>query len=75
MLYLLFKVIKPATGSGVSNLKYEIEKSSLSKFSNNVKYLLDEMSSKYTIIIDKVERHQDYACHISGITCQGQTQH
>ena len=45
MLYLLFKSINPATRNGVFNLKYEIYKSDLSKFGNNVKYLLDGMYS------------------------------
>ena len=44
MLYLLFKIFKPAKRIGVSNLKYEIEKSTLTKFGNNVKDLLDDMS-------------------------------
>ena len=53
MLYLLFKSINLATRIGVSNLKHEIEKSTLANFGNNVKYLLSNMSSNYTIIIDK----------------------
>ena len=53
MLYLVFKNINPDTRIGVSNLEYEIEKSILSKFGNNIKDLLDEHDSKYPIIIDK----------------------
>ena len=53
ILHLLFKSINPATRIGVSNLEYEIEKSTLSKFGNNIKDLLDEHDSKYPIIIDK----------------------
>ena len=64
MIYLLFKSTKSATRIGVSNLKYEIEKSTLSKFGNNVKDLFDEMSSNYSIIIDKGEHSEDYVCHI-----------
>ena len=41
MLYLIFKIINPATRIFVSNLKYEIEKSTIAKFLNNVKNLLD----------------------------------
>ena len=43
MIYLLFNIIKPATKIGVSNLKYDIEKTTLAKFGNVVKYLLDDM--------------------------------
>ena len=60
----MFKSIKPATRIGVSSQKYEIEKANLSKFGNNVKYLLDDMSSNYYIIIDKVEHHEYYVIHI-----------
>ena len=45
MIYLIFKNIDPATRIGVSNLKYEIEKATLAKFVNNVKYLLGDVSS------------------------------
>ena len=44
MFYFLFKIISPATRIGASNLNYEIVKTKLAKFGNNVKYLLDEMS-------------------------------
>ena len=44
-LCLLFKIISIDTSIGVSNLKYDIEKATLAKFLNNVKYLLDDMSS------------------------------
>ena len=64
MIYLLFKIINPDTRIGVSNLKYEIEKATLAKFGNNVKDLLDEMSSNYYIIIDKGEYYEDYFCNI-----------
>ena len=37
MIYLIFKKTKPATSIGVSKLKYEIYKSTLTKFGNNVK--------------------------------------
>ena len=60
----MFKSIKPATRIGVSSQKYEIEKANLSKFGSNVKYLLDDMSSNYYIIIDKVEHHEDDVIHI-----------
>ena len=61
---LLLKIIKPATRIGVSNLKDEIEKATLAKFGNNEKDLLDYISSNFSIIIDKVERHKDYVRHI-----------
>ena len=64
MLYLLFKIINPATKLVVSNLNYEIEISTLSTFGNNVKDLLDDMSSNYSIIIDKGEHHEDYVRRI-----------
>ena len=53
MLYLLFKIINPNTSIGVSNIKYKIDKSTLAKFGNNVKDLIDDMSSNYSMIIDK----------------------
>ena len=53
MLYFLFKSINPATRIGVSNLKDKIEKITLAKFGINVKDLLDDMCSNYSIIIDK----------------------
>ena len=64
MIHLLFKIINPDTSIGVSNLKYEIEKTTIAKFGNNVKDLIDDMSSNYTIIIEKGECHGDYVCHI-----------
>ena len=45
MLYLILKFINPASRIGVPNLKYEIDKVTLAKLGNNVKYLLDEMYS------------------------------
>ena len=73
MLDLIFKIIKPATRIGVSNLKYEIEKANLAKFGNNVKYLLDDISSNYSIIIDKREPHEDYVGTSLGLYCQVQS--
>ena len=64
MLYLLFKIINSDTKIVVSNLKDEIDRSTLSTFGNNVKYLLDDMSSNYSIIIDKGELPKDYVFHI-----------
>ena len=43
--HLLFKCINPDTSTSVSNLKYQIEISTLDKFVNNVKDILDDMSS------------------------------
>ena len=45
MICLILKIINTDTRIGFSNLKYEIEKATLAKFGNNVKYLLDDMSS------------------------------
>ena len=64
MLYLLFKIINPATSISVSKLKDETDKSTLSKSVNNIKYLLDDITSNYSILIDEVERHEDYVRHI-----------
>ena len=64
MFYLLFKITNPDTGIGVSKIKYEIDKAIVAKFENKVKYFLDDMSSKYSIIIDKGEHHEYYACQI-----------
>ena len=58
------KIINPAKNIGVSNLKDKIGKDTLSKFGNNVKYFLDDMSSNYSIIIYKVECHEDHMRHI-----------
>ena len=49
IIYLLIKGINLATKIGVSNLKDEIEKISLVKLRNNVKDILYDMSSNYTI--------------------------
>ena len=54
MLCRILKSINPDTRVGVSNLKYEIDKATLAKFINNLKELLDYMSSNYSLIIDKV---------------------
>ena len=60
MLHILFKMINPYTSNGVSNLKYQIGKSTLAKFGNNTKDLLDDMSLNYSIIIEKVELYEYY---------------
>ena len=60
IIYILFKSIIPDTRIGASNLKYDIEKSTLAKIDNNVKDLLDVMSSNDSNIIDKIECHDDY---------------
>ena len=57
---LLFKSINPDKSIGVSNLKDEIDKVTLAKFGNNIKDLLDDISSNYLIIIYKGENHEDY---------------
>ena len=64
MLYVIFKIINSATRVEFSNLKYDIEKSKKSKFGKNVKDLVGDMSSNYTIIIDMVGLHEDYVCHL-----------
>ena len=64
MLYLIFKRINPATSISVSNPKNENEKVTLAKLGRNVKYFLDNMSSNYTIFIDKGDFHEDYDCHL-----------
>ena len=63
-LYLLLNSINPDIRIGVPNLKDEIEKATIYKFGNNVKDLLDEISSNYYIIIDKGERYEYYVCLI-----------
>ena len=45
MLELIFKIINLDTRIGVSNLKYDIETTTLPKFGNYIKYLLDDISS------------------------------
>ena len=63
MIYLILKNINPDTRSSVSHLKDDIEKSTLANFGNNAKEIFDDMSSNYSIIIDKVEQHEDYVWH------------
>ena len=63
MIHVILKIINPDTRIGVSNLKSEIKKATLSKFGNNVKDILDDMSSNYSIIIYKKEHHNDFVCH------------
>ena len=53
VICFIFKIIKPDTRFGVSNSKYLIEKSTLAKFGNNFKYLLDDMTSNYSIILEE----------------------
>ena len=75
MFYLIFERINPSTRIGVSNLKDEIEKATLAKFGNNVKDLLDNMSSNNYIIKDKGEIYEGFVKHIFRDLLQGQTQH
>ena len=49
---------------GVSNLEDKIEKAILANFVNNVKELLNNVSSNYSIVIDKGEHDEDYVGHI-----------
>ena len=74
MIYLIFKSINLDTRIGVSNLKDKIKKSTLTKFGNNIKDLIDDMSSNYSIIVDKVNLRENYVRQFLGIYCQGQTQ-
>ena len=54
MINTQIKIIHPDTRIGVSNLIDQIEKAILSKFGNNVKDTIYDMSSEYTTeIIDK----------------------
>ena len=53
MIYIIFKSINPGTMIGVSNLKDKIGKAIPYKFVENLKDLLDEMSSNNSIILDK----------------------
>ena len=58
MLHFIFKSINPSKSIGVSNLKDYVGKATLARFGNNSKDLLDDMSSNYSIIIDKGELHE-----------------
>ena len=68
MMYLLWFSLYSKSSNQlqglVYNLKDEIEKSTLTNFGNNVKKLLDDMSSNCFIIIDGVECHEDYVRYI-----------
>ena len=71
ILYLILKIINPYTRIGVSNIKYEIEKSTLYKYGNDSKYILDDISSNYTIIIDNGGVMMIMLSISPGIYCQG----
>ena len=45
MIYLLFKIINPATQIDISNLKEETERSTISKFVNHIKDIIDRIHS------------------------------
>ena len=47
-----------------SNLKDKIDKSKISKFGNNIKDILGDMSPNYTIIVYKYGSHEDYVIKI-----------
>ena len=64
MVYLIFKSINLYISIGVLNLKDEIDKSTPDKFVSNVKDLLDEISSNYSIMLYKGKHHEDYVRHI-----------
>ena len=64
MIYFLFKIINPDKSIGFPNLNDEIEKSTLAKLVNNIKDILDYMSSNYSINIDTGEYHEDYCTRI-----------
>ena len=52
MIHLLFKGTNPVTSIGVSNLKYEIEKSTLAKFGKMLnKFLIKCIPSTISLII------------------------
>ena len=75
IIYLIFKSINPDTRIGLSNLKDEIGKATIDKFGNNVKDLIDEISSKWWIIIDKGELHEDFVRHIFRDILSGPNSH
>ena len=50
MIDFIFKRINPDTSIATSNMKDEIMKTTISKLGNNIKYLIDDMYSNYTII-------------------------
>ena len=64
VIHLLFKIVNPTSSIGVSNLKNEIEKETLARFGNDVKNIIDDISSNYTIIIEKGEHDEDYVPHL-----------
>ena len=71
MIDILLKRINQATIIGVSNLKYEIEKATLVKYGNNIKYILDKMSSNLNMIIYKGDCHEYYVWHIFRVLLSG----
>ena len=73
MLYIIFQSINPSTNIGISNLRGEIEKKPMSKFGNNVNYILDDMPSKYTIIIESFYIMKTMFVNFSDIFCRVQT--
>ena len=71
MFYLILKCINPDTRIFVSKLKYDIDTSTLASVVNNVKCLIDDMSSNYLIIVDKVELRDYYGRHMLGVILAG----
>ena len=60
MIYLLLKSINPTTRIRVSNLNDNNEKVAIYKFGNNLKDILDDMTSNCNIIIYEGVRHDEY---------------
>ena len=60
MIYLLLKSINPTTRIRVSNLNDNNEKVAIYKFGNNLKDILDDMTSNWNIIIYEGVRHDEY---------------
>ena len=64
MLSIILHDINPDTRVGVYDLKKDIMDARLTKFSNNVKDMLDHMDSQYQQIIQQGHTHEDYVMNL-----------
>ena len=71
-IYLLSKSTNPTTGVVVSNIKYEIDNTTLSKFGNNIKDILDDFLQTTPSSLTTVETTRTKFVTSSEISSWGQ---
>jgi len=64
MLQIIINGINPTTRVGVSDFKKAVQNAKLSTSSNNVKDMLDDMTSNYQEIIAQQNTHGGYTMHL-----------